>query len=286
MLQIYELISEIRHTYAAGRQILPYIDLVAVLPVLAAGFAVPQFLPQILKLRRTHDTAGLSTPWALLTGVNNTAWFGYFAASHYWFALIPSSSAALLGGSLGIMLMRRGPRLASRSRVLVGAWSLVLAVAGAIDRRLLGVLLTGAFLIQVLPAVTTAYRTHHPTGIARGTWRLILAEVSCWAVFGAANHDGPLIVLGTTGIVSALLMLHRAGPENTAALRARRHDVLGTDSVGGGSRRLESSRRACGPVETAMPMIRGYGSPRPRAVAHGPLDRALHAAGRQITDDE
>ena len=76
-----------------------YISFIAALPVLAAGFAVPQFLPQILKLRRTHDITGLSTPWALLTGINNAAWFAYFAASHYWFALIPSSSAAVLGGS-------------------------------------------------------------------------------------------------------------------------------------------------------------------------------------------
>jgi hypothetical protein len=223
--------AEIDHTCRTGWQILPLIDLVAVLPVLAAGFAVPQFLPQILKLRRTHDTAGLSTPWALLTGINNAAWFGYFAASRYWFALIPSSSAALLGGSLGIMLMRRGRGLAWRSRVLVGAWSLVLVAAGAIDRRLLGVTLTGAFLVQVLPAVTTAYRTRHPTGIARGTWRLILAEVSCWAVFGAANHDGPLIVLGTTGIASALLMLHRARSRNSAAVRSTTRSVAPTGSA-------------------------------------------------------
>jgi hypothetical protein len=194
-----------------------YISLVAVLPVLAAGFAVPQFLPQILKLRRTHDIAGLSPPWALLTGINNAAWF----------ALIPSSSAAVLGGSLGIMLVRRGCGSAG-SRVPIGAWTLVLVVVGAIDRRLLGVMLTGAFLIQVVPAVTTAYRTRHPTGIARGTWRLILAEVSCWAVFGAANHDAPLIVLGTTGIASALLMLHRARSSNTR----RQAGVPGTVALG------------------------------------------------------
>jgi uncharacterized protein with PQ loop repeat len=202
-------------------RILPHMDFAAVLPVLAAGFAVPQFLPQILKLRRTQDTAGLSTPWAVLTGINNAAWFGYFAASHYWFALVPSSSAAVLGGSLGIMLIRRGRGLAAQSCVPIGVWTIVLVLAGAIDRRLLGVMLTGAFLVQVVPAVTTAYRTRHPTGVARGTWRLILAEVSCWAVFGAANHDGPLIVLGTTGIASALLMLHRAGSRN------------GVESVGG-----------------------------------------------------
>jgi hypothetical protein len=183
-------------------------DVSAMLPVLAAGFAVPQFVPQILKLRRTNDTAGLSTPWALLTGINNGAWFGYFAASRYWFALLPASSAALLGGGLGIMLSRR-QGITARSKVVIGAWIIVLAAAASLDRRLLGATLTSAFLVQVIPAVTTAYRTRHPTGIARGTWLLVLGELSCWVAFGAAQHDGPLIALGTTGVISALLMLNR-----------------------------------------------------------------------------
>jgi hypothetical protein len=185
------------------------VDAVALLPVLAAACAIPQFVPQIVQLRRTGDTAGLSTPWALLTGIDNAAWFGYFAASRYWFALLPSSSAALLGGGLGVMLHRRRG-LSRRSRALITAWAVVLAGAAVVDRRLLGAALTGAFLVQVVPAVTTAYRTPRPTGIARGTWRLVLAEVSCWGVFGLARGDGPLIVLGTTGVTSALLMLHRA----------------------------------------------------------------------------
>ena len=184
-------------------------DAITVLPVVAAGFAIPQFVPQILKLRRTNDAAGLSALWALLTGINNVAWFGYFAASHYWFALITATSAALLGGCLGIMLKRRRP-ITRRGWMTIGAWTAVLGVAASLDRRLLGTALTGAFLIQVIPAVTTAYRTRHPTGISRGTWRLMLAELSCWATFGAAKRDGPLIILGTTGVISALLMLNRA----------------------------------------------------------------------------
>ena len=51
----------------------------AVLPVLAAGFAIPQFIPQLVKLARTGDTAGLSPLWSALTSVNNAAWFVYFA---------------------------------------------------------------------------------------------------------------------------------------------------------------------------------------------------------------
>jgi hypothetical protein len=207
---------------------------VSILPVVAAGFAIPQFIPQILKLRRTGDTAGLSTAWALLTGIHNTAWFGYFAASRYWFALLPSSSAALLGGGLGVMLGRRRP-LGRRARILIGAWTTVLAGAAIVDRRLLGAILTAAFLVQVVPAVVTAYRARRSTGIARGTWRLILGEVSCWAVFGAAQRDGPLVVLGITGVISALLMLHRSRrgdvcDEGTQAPDAKAVDEL---AVGG-----------------------------------------------------
>lgn len=208
MLRRWEFGAEFGDPCAAACHILPAMDVIAVLPVLAAGFAVPQFVPQILKLRRTNDTAGLSTPWALLTGINNGAWFGYFAASRYWFALLPASSAALLGGGLGIMLSRRNG-MSLRSKVVIGAWIIALATAASVDRRLLGATLTGAFLVQVIPAVTTAYRTRDPTGIAPGTWLLILGELSCWAVFGAIQHDGPLIALGTTGVISALLMLNR-----------------------------------------------------------------------------
>jgi hypothetical protein len=83
-------------------------DLLDALPIAAAAFAIPQFLPQLRKLRRTDDTAGVSWPWATLTSVNNAAWLGYFAASAYWAALVPASSATLLAGALAVMLARRG----------------------------------------------------------------------------------------------------------------------------------------------------------------------------------
>jgi PQ loop repeat len=186
------------------------VDVIATLPVLAAGFAVPQFIPQITKLHRTNDTAGLSTSWALLTGINNAAWFGYF----------PASSAALLGGYLGLRLSRRPGALRRGTWILIGIWALLLAAAAAVDRRVLGALLTGAFLVQIVPAVSTAYRTRVPTGIARGTWLLILAETACWALFGTAKGDIPLVVLGATGVISALLMLIRARSASSSTERS------------------------------------------------------------------
>src|SRR4029453_11286990 len=103
-------------------------------PIAAAAFAIPQFLPQLHKLQRTDDTAGVSWPWAALTSVNNAAWFAYFALSGYWAALVPASSASLLAGALATMLARRGQATA-RPAVLVGAWGALLGRAAGRARR-------------------------------------------------------------------------------------------------------------------------------------------------------
>ena len=199
------------------------IDLLDYAPITAAGFAVPQFLPQIRKLRATGDSAGVSPSWAALTSVNNAAWIAYFTMARYWTALVPSSSATLLAGTLAVMLLRRRPP-GARPSALIGAWAITLAVVGvAAGRAGLGPLLTAAFLLQVTPSVWTAYRTVRPTGISSGTWLLILAELTCWLIFGLHVSDPRLITLGASGIIVSALMLariHRTTRRRRTALPA------------------------------------------------------------------
>jgi uncharacterized protein with PQ loop repeat len=190
-------------------------ELLDAAPIAAAAFAIPQFLPQLLKLRASDDTAGVSWPWAALTSVNNAAWLAYFALSAYWAALVPASSATLLAGALATMLARRGQARA-RPAVLIGAWVALLAAALAVAGRSgLGALLTAAFVVQVTPSIWTAYRTARPTGISQGTWLLILGEVSCWTSFGIHKSDPRLITLGFTGVAASLLMLTRVRTSRT-----------------------------------------------------------------------
>ena len=214
------------------------IDLLGYAPIAAAGFAIPQFLPQIRKLRATGDSVGVSPSWAALTSVNNAAWIAYFTMARYWTALVPSSSATLLAGTLAVMLLRRqqpgpqpGPRPGpepgpqpGRAAALVGAWAVLLAAAGAACGRAgLGALLTVAFLLQVTPSVWTAYRTVLPTGISSGTWLLILGELTCWMIFGLHTADPRLITLGISGIIVSVLMLariHRTTGRRRSALPA------------------------------------------------------------------
>ncbi|WP_279579606.1 hypothetical protein [Fodinicola feengrottensis] len=179
------------------------------LPFAAAAFGIPQYLPQIVKLRRTRDIAGVSWPWATLTSVNNAAWFGYFALSAYWTALVPSSAASVLAGTLAVMLAARG-LVTVRAVLAICCWATVLVTSYAVGGLIgLGTVLAAASIVQVTPSIWTAYRTAHPTGISRGTWTLVFGELSCWTAYGLHRSDPRLIALGITGVGAAALMLAR-----------------------------------------------------------------------------
>jgi uncharacterized protein with PQ loop repeat len=209
------------------------------MPIAAAAFAIPQFLPQLLKLRATDDTAGVSWSWAMLTSVNNAAWFAYFALAGYWTALVPACSATVLAGALAAVLARRGQAKA-RPAALISSWvALLIAGFTVAGRTGLGTLLTAAFILQVTPSLWTAYRTAHPTGVARGTWLLILGELSCWTIFGVHQSDPRLITLGVTGVTASALMLARIR-------RTSRNEPLSRPTP------LASSTRHPGPVDASF----------------------------------
>lgn len=192
---------------------------VSLLPLLAALLAVPQFLPQLDRLRRTGDTAGVSCAWAALTSVNNGAWTAYFALSRLWTALVPSISATLLAGTLAVWLARK-VELPRRTALSLAGWAVLLAVAGGLFGRAgLGAALTASFILQAAPSVWKAYRSERVSGISAGTWLLILGELLCWGIYGTDERDPRLMVLGWTGVAASLLILARV------AAQARAHAV-------------------------------------------------------------
>jgi uncharacterized protein with PQ loop repeat len=194
-------------------------------PLAAAAFAIPQFLPQMLKLRATRDTAGVSWSWAALTTLNNAAWIAYFALSHDWSALVPSCSVTLLAGALTGMLTGWPPARPC-ALALTGAWAGALAAVGSVGGRVaLGTLLTAAFVAQVAPSLRAAYRTARPSGVSAGTWMLILGELACFLAYGLHEADPRLITLGSAGVVASALMLARI------TWTARRRDPLAATSV-------------------------------------------------------
>ena len=194
----------------------------ALLPLVAAFLAVPQFLPQLARVRRAGTTAGVSWSWAALTSVNNAAWLGYFALSGFWTALVPAISAMLLSGLLAVVLARRGG-VPKRPVMLASVWAVVLLTAAAVSGRTgLGSALAVAFALQVTPSVWMVYRSKDTAGVSRGTWLLIFGELLCWGVFGIHQADPRLIVLGATGVAASLLVLARVSWTRTGQVPVTR----------------------------------------------------------------
>jgi uncharacterized protein with PQ loop repeat len=193
----------------------------SLLPLAAAVLAAPQFLPQLARLARTGETAGVSWSWAALTSINNAAWAGYFALSGFWTALVPAISATVLAGLLAVLLARCVGGFPRRAAALALVWAaLLIAAAGLFGRTGLGTALTAAFLVQVMPSVWTAYRADHTTGISRSTWLLIFGELLCWGLFGIYESDPRLTVLGATGVAASLLVLARVARPRASAQTA------------------------------------------------------------------
>jgi hypothetical protein len=179
------------------------------LPIAAAAFAVPQFLPQLLAVRRTGDVVGVSWSWAALTSIGNGGWIAYFALSRLWAGLVPATSATVLAGILAVLVGRRAG-IQRRPAATAAGWATLLVLAAALAGRTgLGAALIASFVFQVAPSVWTAYRTDRPTGVSRGTWLFILAELLSWGVYGLHTRDPRLIVLGWSGVAASLLMLAR-----------------------------------------------------------------------------
>ena len=198
---------------------------IALLPVGAAVFAVPQFVPQLLRVRRLGASAGVSWTWAAMTCVNNAAWVAYFTLSHFYSALVPAAAAVVFAGLLTVQLawlqtVPRGPALA------VTGWALGLAAAGVGYGRIgLGTVLAAAFFLQVIPSLWTAYRTRHLSGVSVGTWLLIFGELACFGMFGVVESDPRLMMLGGTGVCASILMLSRVAWVRRIRLPAACRDV-------------------------------------------------------------
>jgi uncharacterized protein with PQ loop repeat len=226
-------------------------DVLGWMPAAATVFAVPQFLPQLARVWRTGDAAGVSWSRAALTSVSNGGWIAYFALSRFWAALIPAISVTVLAGVLAVVLGRLGG-VSRRPAAAAAGWAALLALAGAAgSRRGLGTALAASFVLQVAPAVRAAYRAGRPTGISRGTWLLILAELACWGLYGLHESDPRLIVLGLTGVAAAGLILARARPRAASLTRGG----AGAAPGGGGPPALSGGTRA-GPPGGPRPCCR------------------------------
>ncbi len=177
--------------------------------VAATVLATVFLVPQLVKLARTKDPAGVSPTWAVIGAVSNTGWFAYMVAERLWFGA-PSAVPILVFYVLTAVYLHRAgaPSAGAVWRGLAWA-SLLVVTLTAGSWEALGLLLGLSFGVQMAPSVWTAYRTRVPSGISPGTWWIGVAEAGLWFVYGRFHADVALQLFGAVYLVGSVLMLVR-----------------------------------------------------------------------------
>lgn len=181
-------------------------DLVAAVATVVAGVSL---VPQIVKLIRTGDRAGVSPTWPAIGAVTNGAWTVYLGVQGLWWATPSTALMTVFYGAVLYRLGRMGSPLGApvtRGLVLAAAYSAITAVGGW---TALGLVLGFSLVLQITPSIWTAYRTRVPSGIAAGTWWLAGFEGSLWGYYGWWYADLPIVIFAIVAVVGSTFMLAR-----------------------------------------------------------------------------
>ncbi len=171
--------------------------------VVAGGF----LLPQIIRVVRSGDVAGVSPVWAGFGLVTNLAWVLYLGRNGIWAAVLAPGLAVLAYGvTLGVLRGRGGGPWALASVAYASVLAGLGAGAGMAGIALFLVIAPG---VQLVPAVAAAYRSRCPSGLSPVTWALSLAEAGLWGLYGWMVADPALVGYGVVTSGGSLLVLAR-----------------------------------------------------------------------------
>jgi uncharacterized protein with PQ loop repeat len=185
-------------------------ELLANLAVIAATAATLFFLvPQIVKLVRTGDAAGVSTTWPAIGLASNVGWTVYYVHGTLWAPLVaPIGATTGYAVTLWALARMGRPLGASAVRGAV-AGAVLVATTAVLGWTALGVALGLSFGVTMVPTLWTAYRTWNPSGISPGTWWLGLAEAVLWGFYGWHHADAGILTFSVIALGGSAAMLAR-----------------------------------------------------------------------------
>jgi uncharacterized protein with PQ loop repeat len=185
------------------------VDAATLAALLATVVSIACTWPQVVRIRRTGDIAGVSITAAMLTVCSELGWTAYLGGEGLWSA-VPEGAFNIAANSLLAVAVVRAGGSARAACGVAASWLAVLVAARAFGGpAALAALLGAAYAVQLTPAVITAWRTWSPSGIAVPTWTLRLTEAVLWGLYGHVRSDLPLVLFGIFGTVESCAVLLR-----------------------------------------------------------------------------
>ena len=177
--------------------------LVNVLILIGEGFWVCSIAAQLIKIRRTRNTRGLSAVSQTLNTAGNVAWATYFAINHLWYPFATNITMIPLGAAvLGYILSNRKQ---------FGKGMLAIATIGPLTSYLLILSPGSGGWIGMLynwiagtPWLIRVVRKKKVSGISAHGIFFALGAMSCVLAYGIIIRAWPLIVGSIQGFVYEL----------------------------------------------------------------------------------
>jgi uncharacterized protein with PQ loop repeat len=184
--------------------------LVTVVGALTTALALAFGVPQWLRIRRTGSVAGVSLPSITNTIVSTTAWLFY--GLHLRDVWVTATSVAGLPALIAtfVVVVRHG---GSRSGMWIPVtWAALLASAAALlpwAPAVFPTILGASVLWYVTPAAITAWRSADVSGIASGTWLLLMLDGGFAGAYGVLADVPASVVYAVVASLGALVILTR-----------------------------------------------------------------------------
>ena len=195
----------------------------AVIGVIGTATALFRAVPQLVRLLRTQDAAGVSVDGSATGAVVMTAWTAYGFLTDQPAVILACGIPAITFGLITIAAVRYGRK--AKEIKAAPLWAPVFvgfAIAGGATG--LGIILTVGALIANVPHVLVAYREKDLSGISPTMWKATATDGSLWILYGLISGDIPILVNNTLNLVTALAIVIR----HRRWRRSLREDGLGT----------------------------------------------------------
>lgn len=182
--------------------------LLPVLGLLGLCVGLTRALPQLVRLLRTRDVAGLSVDGCATAAVVSSFWATYGLMTGQPAVVFASGTPALVFFLIALAALRYGRKVAEfrTAPVMLAVFTVVTVAAGAVG---LGMALTVGALIANTPHLIVAFREKDLSGISPSTWALTMTDGAIWVTYSVVTGDIPIFVNNFFQVTTSGLILLR-----------------------------------------------------------------------------
>lgn len=178
------------------------------LGVVALIVGLTRALPQLVRLLRARDAAGVSVDGCATSATVSSFWAIYGLMTGQAAVVFASATPAFIFVLIILAAVRYGRSLRElrAAPVFLAGFGVVVLAGGATG---LGLALTVGALVANTPHVVVAFREKDLSGISPFTWKLTAVDGAIWMTYAVITGDVPILVNNVFQLTTSLLIVGR-----------------------------------------------------------------------------